>query len=133
MRYLLDTHFVLWLLFDAEKVSSKIRLILENPKNEIYVSKISLWEISLKYGLGKLNLYNSKPEEIEKILLSNSYNILDLNSGDILSFYNLPQNLHKDPFDRMIVWQAIKNNLVLITQDEKLEEYKNSGLKIELQ
>lgn len=133
MRYLLDTHFVLWLLFDAEKVSSKIRLILENPKNEIYVSKISLWEISLKYGLGKLNLYNSKPEEIEKILLLNSYNILDLNSGDILSFYNLPQNLHKDPFDKMIVWQAIKNNLVLITQDEKLEEYKNSGLKIELQ
>ena len=133
MRYLLDTHFVLWLLFDAEKVSSKIRLILENPKNEISVSKISLWEISLKYGLGKLNLYNSKPEEIEKILLLNSYNILDLNSGDILSFYNLPQNLHKDPFDKMIVWQAIKNNLVLITQDEKLEEYKNSGLKIELQ
>lgn len=133
MRYLLDTHFVLWLLFDAEKVSSKIRVILENPKNEIYVSKISLWKISLKYGLGKLNLYNSKPEEIEKILLFNSYNILDFYSTDILSFYNLPQNLHKDPFDRMIVWQAIKNNLVLITQDEKLEEYKNSGLKIELQ
>lgn len=114
----------MWLLFDAKKLSSKTKLILENPKNEIYVSKISLWEISLKYGLGKLNLYNSKPDEIEKILLSNSYNILDFNSLDILSFYNLPQNLHKDLFDKMIVWQSIKNNLVLITQDEKLEVYK---------
>lgn len=132
MKYLLDTHFVLWLLFDAKKVSSKIKLILENPKNEIYVSKISLWEISLKYGLGKLNLYNSKPDEIEKILLSNSYNILDFNSIDILSFYNLPQNLHKDPFDKMIVWQSIKNNLVLITRNEKLAVYKKSSLKIEL-
>lgn len=131
MRYLLDTHFVLWLLYDAKKVSSKIKMILENPKNEIYVSKISLWEISLKYGLGKLNLYNSKPDEIEKILLLNSYNILDFKSSDILSFYKLPQNFHKDPFDKMIVWQAIKNNLVLITQDEKLEIYKKSGLKIE--
>ena len=107
-------------------------MILENPKNEIYVSKISLWEISLKYGLGKLNLNNSKPDEIEKILLLNSYNILDFNSVDILSFYNLPQNLHKNPFNKMIVWQTIKNNLVLITQDEKLEVYKKSGLKIEL-
>ncbi|TAE41304.1 MAG: type II toxin-antitoxin system VapC family toxin [Sphingobacteriales bacterium] len=130
MGYLLDTHFVLWLLFDYKKINPKIKTILENRNNEIFISQISLWEISLKYGLGKLDLYNSKPDEIQQILILNGYKVLDLKSENILSFYNLPQHIHKDPFDKMLVWQAIKSNLTLISQDKKLEVYQQNGLKI---
>lgn len=132
MQYLLDTHILLWLLFEPEKLSLNARNMVSKNSRSCYISGITFFEISLKFGLAKLDFGILKPIDIYNESVQLGFRTLEINSADMVDFYKLPQNLHKDPFDKMIVWQAIKNNLVLITQDEKLEVYKKSGLKIEL-
>lgn len=76
MKYLLDTHTLLWFLFDDDKLSEKVKEIVTNSANGIFVSIITYWEISLKYGLGKLELRNSLPEELP--FIAREVNILTL-------------------------------------------------------
>jgi PIN domain nuclease of toxin-antitoxin system len=111
-----------------EKLSRQIKIILEGEK-EVHVSLISLWEISLKFGLGKLELRESSPEKLWTDSLKMNYKLLPLNFEETISFHQLPRE-HNDPFDRMLVWQAIKNDLVLISIDKQLDVYQKFGLKI---
>lgn len=130
MRYLLDTHAFLWVLFDAELLSQNARKIIQNSENEILISMITYWEISLKYALGKLHLEGITPEEL--LIQAKNLNIDTLNLTDevVASFHRLPRSTHKDPFDRLIVWQSIKLNIPLISKDRKLTEYMSYGLNI---
>lgn len=130
MNYLLDTHVLLWSLLVPEKINENIRKIILNPENDILVSKISLWEISLKYSLGKLELSGVIPEELDEKIINSGYKIIEIENQELLSYYKLPKVEHKDPFDRMIIWQCIKNNLILISRDTKFDLYKTFGLKI---
>jgi PIN domain nuclease of toxin-antitoxin system len=98
--------------------------------NEIYYSPINLWEISIKYSLKKLDLKGITPEEFYEELRKSYYVCKETENNYIITNYHLPF-LHKDPFDRFLIWEAMKNDFVLITVDELIEEYKSIGLKIE--
>lgn len=121
MRYLLDTNIFLWSLNDDNRLKKSIRKILEDPLNEIYVSVVSGWEISIKHKLGKLPLKTTLPECFEK----SNFQILNINLEHILQLDKLPLH-HKDPFDRILISQAKAENLTLITSDEKIWKYKQS-------
>jgi len=130
MNYLIDTHILLWSIFSPKKLTQEIREILINTENTIWVSKISLWEISLKYALGKLDLEGITPEKIEAVILKSGFTVLDIDSKDLLSYHQLEPMEHKDPFDRMLIWQCIRKDYMLISRDKKLKVYEKSGLKL---
>lgn len=131
MNYLLDTHYVLWSLFEPEKIPANIVKIFENEEDDKYVSGISLWEISLKYSIGKLELYGTNPEGIYASILEAGFKVLDLKNIDAATFFRLPlHDDHKDPFDRLLIWQAIQNNLIFLTKDKKIEQYSKIGLRL---
>lgn len=130
MNFLLDTHIFLWAIFEPEKISKKLRSLILNHNSISYISVISLWEISLKYQLGKIDLKGILPDKLPKIAENDGFKILGLEINTVSSFYKLPKVKNKDPFDRMLVWQAIKNDLTLVTQDHDLAAYKEHGLEI---
>lgn len=128
MTYLLDTHTLLWTLFEDEKLSEKAREAISNAENEIYVSVLSYWEISLKYALGKLELEGITPDELPEKAKEIDIETMELSEEDAITFYRLPRLKHKDPFDRLIVWQAIRRDLPLISKDKSMEDYQPFGL-----
>jgi len=131
MRYLLDTHYILWALFEPEKISKTINEILENEESVKYISVISLWEISLKYSIGKLELENTDPGEIAISVEESGFELLNVRNELFSSYHRLSKKKnHKDPFNRMLIWQAINDELILISSDKKIEQYKDDGLKI---
>lgn len=133
MIYLLDTHIILWSLFEPHKITHHIRTILENDSDIKLVSGVNLWEISLKYSLGKLELGGTNPNELYEALLESGYEVVALENRLLATYYQLPKkNDHKDPFDRLLIWQAISNGYTLITQDKKIKQYGADGLKIVL-
>lgn len=130
MRYLLDTHILLWALFDPKKISTVARKILRSQENSIFVSVVSFWEISLKYALNKLALQGIEPHELPDYASQINFEILGLSSEDAASFHQLSRLSHKDPFERMIIWQAIRNEMTLISKDKEFGEYEKFGLSI---
>jgi PIN domain nuclease of toxin-antitoxin system len=128
--YLIDTHIFLWLVFDPDKIDNKKLEVLKNPKNKIFIASISFWEISLKYNLGKLELNGLIPDELPKIAEKMGLDIMEIGKETMASFYKLPKvNTHKDPFDRIIIWKCINENLILISKDKKFPKYEKFGLK----
>lgn len=130
MTYLIDTHVLLWLLFSPKKLSSQALSIIEDSKQNILVSQISFWEISLKYGLGKLKLKKYKPEDLLAATKQMNFSILEFHNDHLLSYYKLAQSRHKDPFDRFLIWQAMSLDIPIISKDETFMIYKTDGLKI---
>lgn len=119
MRYLVDTNvFLQWLNAD-KKLKDPVLEILKDPHNQIYVSIASGWEISIKNRSGKLPLKTT----LENCFSLSEFEILSINLNHVLKLNKLP-NLHKDPFDRIIISQAIAENLILITSDKKIFRYK---------
>lgn len=131
MIYLLDTHYVLWSLFEPGKIKAPIRQILENDNDSKLVSGINLWEISLKYSLGKLELGGTNPDEILDTLLEVGFEVAVLENRLLATYYQLPKkDNHRDPFDRLLIWQAIVNGYTLLTHDKKIEQYRSDGLQL---
>lgn len=122
MKFLLDTCTFLWVTKGSEDLSSSAIETFTDPKNEIYLSAVSAWEISVKYLLGKLALPLSPdifiPKERKRHLIAS----LDLSENDILHLHKLPVP-HKDPFDRMLVCQAIEHAMIIITPDPLITQY----------
>ncbi len=131
MNYLLDTHILLWYRLDPGRVSPKHRAILSSRSDIKFISSISIWEISLKFSNGKLSLDNHSPEEFLNTAIQLGFQILASEPEQFASFHHLPEVLkHKDPFDRMLIWQAIQNNVTLLSQDTQLPQYSIHGLKL---
>lgn len=130
MKYLIDTHIFLWSLFSPEKISRRAAKIIKESGNRVFVSTVSFWEIALKFSLNKLELEGIKPEELPEFANKMNFELLDLRAEEAASFYRLPRISHKDPFDRMLIWQAIREKMVLITKDSKIAVYKDYGLEI---
>ena len=114
-RLLLDTHVLLWWLCDDPQLGKSSRQIITNPKNQVYVSAASTWEISIKKSTGKL----TAPEDMDAIVESEGFEKLPITlfHGDQAG--SLPK-LHKDPFDRMLIAQAQSEGLTIVTNDEKI-------------
>jgi len=130
MKYLIDTHIFLWSLFSPQKISDIAREVIEDSANTVFVSVLTFWEISLKFSLKKLELEGITPDELPGFASKLNYQILRIKSHDAASFYRLPRVAHKDPFDRMIIWQAIRQDLVLISNDRQLSAYEQYGLSL---
>lgn len=129
MSYLLDTHTFIWDLFDHKKLSSTARNIIRDTNNQVFVSIISYWEISLKYSLKKIGLKNVLPDTLPKLAEDTGLDSLSLDTETVSMYYKLPKIAHKDPFDRMLAWQAICKNCILVTKDHEFTLYHNHGLK----
>ena len=133
MSYLLDTHYILWTLFEPNKLDNEICAIFQDETIIKYVSAISFWEISLKYSLGKLHLSESNPDEVFDRTLESGFEVLSVSDRIFSSYYQLPKkDNHKDPFDRLLIWQAIQHDYTLITQDSKISDYVGIELKVRL-
>lgn len=132
MKYfLIDTHVFLWLAFDPSRIEEKKLALLSDPKNRVCVSNITFWEISLKYQLGKLGLEGVCPNQLPPLAEKMGLEIIDVAADVMASFYQLSLvEGHKDPFDRMIIWQCICDGATLISKDRKFSEYKVHGLSV---
>jgi len=130
MKYLLDTHTLLWAVFEPDKLTKKVEKLIQDPTNQVSISVISFWEISLKFNIGKLELINTSPEALPEIAEEMGIEILDVKSDEAASFYKLPRLAHKDPFDRMVIWQAILRKMMLISSDREFRQYRQYGLRL---
>jgi len=117
-RLLLDTHVLLWWLSDDSLLGEASRQAISNPRNQVYVSAASTWEISIRKSTGKL----AAPEDLDAIVECEGFDKLPITlfHGDQAGL--LPEH-HKDPFDRMLVAQAQSDGLVIVTNDEKITQY----------
>lgn len=118
MRYLIDTNIFLWWLDDDRKLKISIRKIIEDSKNQVFVSIVSALEISIKHQLGKLPLKTT----IEECFKVSSFEVLDIALDHVFQLGKLPL-YHKDPFDRILIAQAMVENLTLVTSDQKIWRY----------
>ena len=122
MRYLIDTQILIWMIIDTEKIPKNIHNILNNTKNEIFISSVSIWEIAIKTSVKKLLL----PFELRKLteeIKNMNIAILDISSEHLIKVADLPFH-HKDPFDRLIISQAIIENLPIISSDKNFDYYE---------
>ena len=129
MNYLVDTHILLWSFIEPEKLSANAKAILLNENNKIFYSPVSLWEISIKYGKKKLSLNGITPDDLFNELDDSYFECKTLDPSIIITSYKLPV-YHKDPFDRILVWEAINSNFILISDDENIKSYVKEGLKV---
>jgi PIN domain nuclease of toxin-antitoxin system len=131
MKFLLDTHTLLWIAYNQQKLSKKVTTILLESQNEFFISVVSVWEINIKFSKGKLSLNDKTPKDLlDGFDAFFKCTYLDLNMKDTLTFYKLKEMHHKDPFDRMMIWQAIQNKFTFITDDENIHKYTDCGLKV---
>jgi PIN domain nuclease of toxin-antitoxin system len=131
MNYLLDTHILIWAMLEPAKLRKLHQSIIEDSKYKKYISSTSIWEISLKYSIGKLELAGHNPEEFLDRALELGFQLLTPSAKQLASFYRLPLIIdHKDPFDRMLIWQAIESDCVLLSRDRKLGKYDIHGLRL---
>ena len=128
MKYLVDTQILLWSFIEPEQLSSTVSQILLDENNIIYYSPINLWEISIKYGLNKLDLKGITPQEFYKEINNSFYICKEISNDDLVTSYKLPV-YHKDPFDRFLIWEAIRNDFIFLSVDKNIELYKREGLK----
>jgi len=130
MNCLLDTHVFLWAAFEPKRLSRSAHQAITDSDNTIFVSGVSFWEISLKFSLGKIEFKGVSPDELPDTALRMGLNILELHAEDAASFHSLPRGEHKDPFDRMLAYQAIRQHKTLVSADSELACYIPNGLKL---
>lgn len=122
MRVLLDTCTFLWLIIDDEALTDRVKALFADPGNTVFLSVVSAWEIAVKYALGRLGLPEDPrlyiPEQREK----HGVQSLALDEASSFQVSSLP-NIHNDPFDRMLVSQALMNGLTILSPDELIKKY----------
>lgn len=131
MSYLVDTHYLIWSLISPEHIPAVHRELLESSESEKFVSNISFWEVSLKYGLGKLRLAGITPEDLVGEATESGFAILGITTEQLAGSHRLEYvGSHRDPFDRLLVWQCITSGMKLMTADEEVQDYAAVGLQL---
>lgn len=123
MKYLLDTHPFLWIITDDSKLSKKARDIYLDSENDIFLSMASIWELAIKSSLGKISLDKPLNEFVSEHVLGNNIEILEIKLPHVLRIEQLPFH-HRDPFDRLIISQAIEDSLPILAGDKAFDSYK---------
>ena len=121
MKLLLDTHLLLWAAGVPDRLSANARAMIEAPENELFFSAASLWEVAIKRGLGRAD-FQVDARLLRRGLLDNGYSELPIGSEHAVFVDGLPL-IHKDPFDRMLVAQAMVEGITLLTADSILARY----------
>jgi PIN domain nuclease of toxin-antitoxin system len=122
MKLLLDTQLLLWAAGQPKRLSAAARKLLNDPRNELIFSAASLWEIAIKNTLGRED-FHVEPRLLRRGLLDNGYTELPITSQHAVSIDGLPA-LHKDPFDRLLLAQALSEGITLLTSDAQLARYR---------
>jgi PIN domain nuclease of toxin-antitoxin system len=122
MRLLLDTHIFLWYITDDRRLSAQAANAVTDAANDVYLSVVSLWEILVKYQLGKLSLPSPADQYVQRRLDQHGIVSLPLEAAAASRLLEL-QAHHRDPFDRMLVCQALHHGLTIVTSDEQIAKY----------
>lgn len=128
MKLLLDTQILLWAAGQPDRLSEAARTLLDNPRNELLFSAASLWEIAIKKTLGRAD-FVVEPRLLRRGLLDNGYAELPVTSQHAVNIDGLPP-LHRDPFDRLLLAQALTEGITLLTGDEQLVAYPGPVRKV---
>ncbi|MGB7207217.1 MAG: type II toxin-antitoxin system VapC family toxin [Pyrinomonadaceae bacterium] len=128
MLLLLDTHIFLWLISGDSRLSSSFREAIVDAENVVYLSAASVWEIMIKYKIGKLPLPESPELYIKHQRELHRITSLPVTEASLYHLNRLP-DLHRDPFDRCLISQALGNNLTLVTIDQEIMKYDVPFLK----
>lgn len=128
MKLLLDTHVFLWYIIGDKRLPSGMRDTIRDLNNEIYLSVVSVWEATIKYQLGKLDLPQSPDLYLPLQRQQHQINSLALDEASVCQLGSLPL-LHRDPFDRMLVCQALAHGLVVATVDDAIKIYSVAVLE----
>lgn len=127
MKLLLDTCAFLWLATDAPELSDQAKTLFRNTQNPVYLSSVSIWEIVIKHQLGKLPLPTEPEHFINQQCIQHFIEILSLDDKAVYHLSRLP-NHHRDPFDKMLVCQAIDQGLTILTSDKLIIQYPVSTI-----
>ena len=122
MKILLDTHIFLWFISGNHQLSTELREIICDLDNEVYLSVVSIWECIIKYQLGKLSLPESPEIYLPKQRDLHQISSLSLDENSVAQLIQLPL-LHRDPFDRILICQALQNSLTIATVDLAIRAY----------
>ena len=128
MNLLLDTHIFLWFISADSRLPVTFQTAIREPRNAVFLSVASLWEIIIKYNLGKLPLLQSPEIYIPRQRIIHKIKSLPLNESSLKHLITLP-DLHRDPFDRVLISQALNNNLTIVTIDREILNYSVPFLK----
>ena len=130
MKLLLDTHAFLWSYSQTSKLPAPVRDAIADQSNEVFVSAVCFWEISIKVSIGKLNVVGDHPEQAVEVARSLGFSSIPLLPEEASNYDQLAEETHFDPFDRMLIWQAISRGLTLVSGDAEFERFKRHGLKL---
>ncbi|MFC2124085.1 type II toxin-antitoxin system VapC family toxin [Bacteroidota bacterium] len=119
MNLLLDTHILLWWLESSNKLTENIVSTIENTRNNVFISSAAIWEIVIKKQIGKLQA----PDNLLEILDENNFTTLSITADHVMALEDLPE-IHNDPFDRIQIVQAIHDQMILVSVDQKIWKYK---------
>lgn len=125
MKILLDTHILLWFISGDNRLSTDVRDAIRNLDNEVYLSVVSVWEVIVKHQLSKLPLPESPEIYLPKQRDRHQIASLNLDEGSVAQLVKLP-SLHRDPFDRMLICQALQHGLTIATVDAAIRAYSVS-------
>jgi PIN domain nuclease of toxin-antitoxin system len=128
VRLLLDTHIALWAITDSPKLPKQVRELISMPATEVYVSAASIWEIAIKHGLGRNNMPVSG-DQASRYFTESGYVFLSVTAEHAAATETLPP-IHADPFDRMLVAQALTEPLRLVTHDAAVARYSDSVMLV---
>ncbi len=122
MKYLLDTHVFIWLDNEPDKLSSKVATLCADPDNDLYLSIVNVWEMQIKLVLGKLTLPSPLPDLVNNQIKSNQVTLLPLELSHVFELSSLPKH-HKDPFDRLLIAQALNEQHIILSDDTHVSRY----------
>jgi PIN domain nuclease of toxin-antitoxin system len=128
VRLLLDSQLILWVAMFPERLPDVARALMSDPLNELLFSSASIWEITIKSMQGR-NDFRVDPRLLQRLLLDSGYAELPITSRHAVTIDALPP-LHKDPFDRLLLAQAISEGIILLTADEQLAQYPGPVRKV---
>lgn len=128
MKLLLDSHLLIWSALVTRPLPEKAKRLLGDPENDLVFSSASVWEITIKAGLGKRD-FQIDPRVLRRNLFDNGYEELPLTSEHSIALLNLPP-IHKDPFDRILIAQAMVEGITLLTVDTTVAKYPGPIRKI---
>lgn len=122
MRYLLDTHVLLWLLAGSDRVSDATRNVLADPLNDVFVSAVNAWEIAIKVALGKLDAPSDVQGWLPMEVAASRLGVLPITLDHAVGVEHLPLH-HADPFDRLLIAQAIAEGMTIVSDDRLFGQY----------
>jgi len=129
VNILIDTHYLIWAFLDTRRIAKPLYEKLMDESNEVYYSQASLWEISIKFNLGKIVLKNMQPEDLYQEIVGSFLKCRPFVNSELISFHKLPIE-HRDPFDRLLIWQCIQSGYHFLSVDGQIDRYRKYGLKI---